>query len=205
VGVSPFDPELLRVLVIGADPLARGGICAALDALDGVQLAGAWPELIAPVEALAPSALIWDVAAGGLPGSLPAPPVLALAPDARSASEAMARGAAGVLARDGDRARLAAALRAVDCGMRVVDEAFAATVLGQGLRRGRPPEEPLTPRELDALALLAEGLSNRGIARRLGVSEHTAKFHVNAILSKLDARSRTDAVVRALRLGLLRL
>jgi DNA-binding NarL/FixJ family response regulator len=52
------------------------------------------------------------------------------------------------------------------------------------------------------VVLLAEGLSNRSIARRLGVTEHTAKFHVNAILGKLRARSRADAVARALRLGL---
>ena len=54
------------------------------------------------------------------------------------------------------------------------------------------------------IRLLAEGLSNRLIARRLEFSEHTAKFHVNAILFKLSARSRTDAVVRGIRLGLLR-
>ena len=55
------------------------------------------------------------------------------------------------------------------------------------------------------LGLLAEGLSNHHLAQRLAISEHTAKFHVNAILYKLGARTRTDAVVRALRLGVLRL
>lgn len=60
----------------------------------------------------------------------------------------------------------------------------------------------LTPRELEALRLLAEGLPNKTIASRLGISEHTAKFHVNSILSKLGAQSRTEAVTRATRLGL---
>ena len=64
-----------------------------------------------------------------------------------------------------------------------------------------PPAEALTPRETEVLHLLAEGLANKAIARRLDISEHTVKFHVNAILGKLDAQSRTGAVVRAMRLG----
>ena len=63
--------------------------------------------------------------------------------------------------------------------------------------------EPLTPREAEVLQLLAEGLTNRRIAERLGISEHTAKFHVNAILGKLGARSRSEAIAQAARLGLL--
>jgi S1-C subfamily serine protease len=65
--------------------------------------------------------------------------------------------------------------------------------------RESPPEalaEPLTPRESEVLQLLADGLSNKAIARDLGIREHTVKFHVNAIMTKLDAQSRTDAVVR---------
>jgi DNA-binding NarL/FixJ family response regulator len=63
--------------------------------------------------------------------------------------------------------------------------------------------EALTPREQEVIQLLAEGLPNKTIADRLHISEHTVKFHVNAILSKLGAQSRTEAVVRATRLGLL--
>ena len=63
--------------------------------------------------------------------------------------------------------------------------------------------EALTPRELEVLQLLAEGLSNKLIAARLGISEHTAKFHVNAILGKLGAQTRAEAVAQAARLGLL--
>ena len=62
--------------------------------------------------------------------------------------------------------------------------------------------EPLTPRELEVLHLLAEGLPNKTIARRLAISDHTVKFHVNALLGKLQAQSRTEAVVRASRAGL---
>ncbi len=64
-------------------------------------------------------------------------------------------------------------------------------------------DQPLTPREVEVLTLLAEGASNRTIARRLGVSVHTAKFHVGRVLDKLDATGRTDAVAHAARLGVI--
>jgi DNA-binding NarL/FixJ family response regulator len=66
-------------------------------------------------------------------------------------------------------------------------------------------DEPLTRREIDVLQLLAEGLPNKSIAGRLGVSDQTVKFHVASILSKLGATNRTDAVRRALRRGLINL
>lgn len=79
--------------------------------------------------------------------------------------------------------------------------------------RWRPPldeqdawmDEPLTPRERGVLELLAEGLSNRSIAERLGISDQTVKFHVASIAGKLGASNRTDAVRRALRRGLISL
>jgi DNA-binding CsgD family transcriptional regulator len=64
---------------------------------------------------------------------------------------------------------------------------------------------PLTPRELEVLALVAEGMSNKAIARRLGISVHTAKFHVGALIDKFDAVGRTDAVAQAARRGVLHL
>ena len=80
------------------------------------------------------------------------------------------------------------------------------------LQIGAPPtatpsesDIALTPRELEVLTLLAEGASNKVIARRLGISVHTAKFHVGSLLDKLDAIGRTDAVAQAARLGVLEL
>lgn len=72
-------------------------------------------------------------------------------------------------------------------------------------RRGEEAgaEPVLTARELEVLALLAEGASNKTIARRLGISVHTAKFHVGSVLDKLDATGRTDAVAHAVRLGVI--
>jgi DNA-binding CsgD family transcriptional regulator len=67
------------------------------------------------------------------------------------------------------------------------------------------PAGELTPRERDVLALMAEGASNKAIARQLGISVHTAKFHVGSILDKLDATGRTDAVAHAARRGVIHL
>lgn len=67
----------------------------------------------------------------------------------------------------------------------------------------RPLPEPLTPREIDVLELLAEGLPNKSIADRLGISDQTVKFHVASVFGKLGASNRTDAVRRALRRGLI--
>lgn len=66
-------------------------------------------------------------------------------------------------------------------------------------------EPALTPREVEVLSLLAEGASNKMIAQRLGISAHTAKFHVGRVLEKLDATGRTDAVAHAVRIGVLNL
>jgi DNA-binding CsgD family transcriptional regulator len=103
--------------------------------------------------------------------------------------------------------RLAALLAGVP-GLRLVgagEAADAAVVLPPGRSPQADAEVPLTPRELEVLALLAEGASNKMIARRLGISVHTAKFHVGSLIDKLDAVGRTDAVAHAARLGVIHL
>jgi DNA-binding CsgD family transcriptional regulator len=83
--------------------------------------------------------------------------------------------------------------------------ADVAIVLRGAQSRSEPPDVELTPRELDVLVLMAEGASNKAIARQLGISVHTAKFHVGSILDKLDATGRTDAVAHAARRGVIHL
>jgi DNA-binding CsgD family transcriptional regulator len=103
--------------------------------------------------------------------------------------------------------RLAAMLAGVP-GLRLVGEnetADAVIVLPTNASAAADGDVPLTPRELEVLALLAEGASNKTIARRLGISVHTAKFHVGSLLDKLDAVGRTDAVAHAARLGVIHL
>ena len=85
-------------------------------------------------------------------------------------------------------------------------EAASVAIVSRDRDTAREPGDvELTPRELDVLALLAEGASNKGIARQLGISVHTAKFHVGSILDKLDATGRTDAVAHAARRGVINL
>jgi DNA-binding CsgD family transcriptional regulator len=93
-------------------------------------------------------------------------------------------------------------------GLRLVggnETADAVVVLPKNASAAADGEVPLTARELEVLALLAEGASNKTIARRLGISVHTAKFHVGSLLDKLDALGRTDAVIHAARLGVINL
>jgi DNA-binding NarL/FixJ family response regulator len=210
----------LRVLVVAGDPLARAGLAALLSAEEGLVVAGrAEPgeDLVAVGEALQPDVIAWDMGWQG-DASLSRLseleldiPIVALVSDNPEAAAALAHGALGALPRNADAARIAAALAAVARGLVTVDAGFARA-LAPAPRRApdamppledeRPLLEELTARELEVLRLLAEGLPNKTIAQRLDISEHTVKFHVNSLLGKLGAASRTEAVVRATRLGL---
>jgi DNA-binding CsgD family transcriptional regulator len=102
--------------------------------------------------------------------------------------------------------RLAALLANVP-GLRLVraDESADVALVPPTVSVSADGDVPLTPRELEVLTLLAEGLSNKAIARRLGISVHTAKFHVGALIDKFDAVGRTDAVAQAARRGVIHL
>ena len=201
----------VRVFVVGEDPLARSGLVALLVAGDDVAVAGqASPdEAGALLRAADADIVLWDTGVEP-PADLEAlhdvadgrgPALVVLTGGESRAPELLGAGALGVLARDTDRPRLVAALQAAALALVVVDARLA-----EGALRTRSAAEPLveslTPRELEVLHLIGQGLSNRAIAERLAISEHTAKFHVNAILGKLGAQSRTEAIVQAARLGL---
>ncbi len=102
--------------------------------------------------------------------------------------------------------RLAALLANVS-GLQLVDASESAdvTLVSNIASTSTDDDIVLTPRELEVLSLLAEGMSNKAIARRLGISVHTAKFHVGALIDKLDAVGRTDAVAHAARRGVIHL
>lgn len=115
-------------------------------------------------------------------------------------------GLRGFLLADAGTQEAFAALRAAAHGLLVVDPLLARAVPGLSgpeVFDDASIDSTLTEREAEVLQLLALGLPNKAIARRLGVSEHTVKFHVGSILAKLDAGSRTEAVTRAARRGLL--
>jgi DNA-binding CsgD family transcriptional regulator len=109
---------------------------------------------------------------------------------------------------DGTLADRLTALLAGILGLQLVgagEAADAVVTLGTTVAPPASGDIPLTSRELEVLGLLAEGASNKVIASRLGISVHTAKFHVRSLLDKFDAVGRTDAVAHAARLGVIHL
>ena len=109
------------------------------------------------------------------------------------------------LARDADGDQLDLAVRSAEAGLVLLDLPIASAALAPvaNLVSPTPASEALTSREMQVLQLVAQGLPNKGIARRLGISENTAKFHVASVCGKLGASSRTEAVTIAARRGLI--
>jgi two-component system nitrate/nitrite response regulator NarL len=182
------------VSLLGAEPGFSAVV--AVGQFDAARLAEAGAEIT-----------LWDVGprAGSIERSLVSEriPTLALVRDDDAALDVLRAGALGVLLRNADGERLLAALRAVSSGVAVFEPTLLRVLVSA---RATPGDAlALTPREAEVLNLLAEGLSNKLVADRLKISEHTAKFHVNAILTKLGAETRTEAVVLAARRGLLML
>jgi DNA-binding NarL/FixJ family response regulator len=136
-------------------------------------------------------------------------PVLVLT-EASGVMVALEAGASAVLSEHADGDILCAAIRAAAQGLITLSAEFRDHLVGASGPRSalesdvedEPPPIELTARELQVLRLLAEGASNKSIARRLGITPHTVKFHVASIVAKLGATGRTDAVAKAMRLGL---
>jgi two-component system nitrate/nitrite response regulator NarL len=140
------------------------------------------------------------------------PVVVALVGETTDPMPLLAAGVRGLVSRDVDAGRLRATIIAAQLGLSVLDEDPADAIVSAWSPPRDEPNPPimrepdrLTPREREVLELLADGLSNRVIGVRLGISAHTVKFHVDALLDKLAARSRTQVVVKAVREGLLEL
>lgn len=204
----------LRVLVIADHLLTRTGLSALLAAQTDLQLVGqvAGSENLADdVEVYRPHAAIYDLGYDPLHAiphlaQLAPLPVVALLPDADYGSAAVAAlgesNAYALLLRDSTPETIAMALTAIMHGLIVIDPTLARVMISADASSLEAQPETLTPREIQVLQLVAEGLPNKIIAQRLKISPNTVKFHINAILSKLNAQSRTEAVVRATRLGL---
>ncbi|MCL4869874.1 MAG: response regulator transcription factor [Anaerolineae bacterium] len=130
-------------------------------------------------------------------------PVVALMPDQTVAAAAWGAGATVLLRRDASVEKLKAGIAAAVNRLILIDPTLATPLLPNPGADDSLLSESLTNREQQVLQLLAEGLPNKNIARQLNISEHTVKFHVNAIMTKLGAQSRTEAVVRATRAGVI--
>ena len=131
--------------------------------------------------------------------------------DEQKSLEALGAGASAVLSRSADPTEIVAVIRVLASGFIVLQRPLLVALLDQSAAAAEPSNRDadgtprLTAREIEVLAALADGASNKEIARRLDISFHTVKFHVAAILDKLEAESRTEAVVKASQLGIVML
>lgn len=133
----------------------------------------------------------------------PALPVVVLS-DETVTQDAVRSGIRVLLPRNAPAAQIIAGIYAASAGLIAfpVDEAGG---FPGPITTPEPLAEPLTRRELEVLEMLAEGLGNKMIAHNLSISEHTVKFHVNSVLTKLNSTTRTEAVMRGIRLGLVKI
>jgi DNA-binding NarL/FixJ family response regulator len=201
--VSVSDP--IKVALLTDDPLLRAGLSSLLGELGSIEV----------VEPAAAEVALWDagIDADRTLARMPelralAVPTVAVVGDPAHVAPALAAGARGVVLRDQVGPGIHAALAAVRSGLTVMDSALAETLVPSAPARPTPGTKgrgELTERERQVVQLLTEGLSNKLIADRLGISDHTAKFHVNGVMMKLGASTRTEAVVEAMRRGLIRI
>jgi DNA-binding NarL/FixJ family response regulator len=208
---------MIRILVKASSPIAKAGLESLLQGHAALRLvedssgdgreirAGSPPDvLLVEVGTLADpaarKAMDWASAGG---------PVVMLVhnPAAEAVAEALRAGVRAVLSSGRSGPEIVAAAEAAAVGLVVLDATDLETLLrAPGVvssRGGEALVEPLTPRELEVLQSLAAGLGNKQIAPRLQISEHTVKFHVAAIMGKLGAASRTEAVTLGIRHGLI--
>jgi DNA-binding NarL/FixJ family response regulator len=216
----------IRVLVADDQTLVREGLVTLLGLIPGIEVAGVardGEEAVELATSLLPDVVLMDLrmprmdgveATRRLAGARPPARVVVLTTyaDDESIFAALRAGALGYLTKDSGAEDIARAVRAVHAGQALLEPAVQRRLI-ESLRdrppatAARPPAAPddLTPREVEVLGLIARGLSNRDIARRLFVSEATARTHVNNIFSKAGVRDRAQAVRYAFDHGLARL
>ncbi len=183
MATTPTEDERPRVALRVRDPLRRRALERALLPVAETDADVLILEL-RPGEAVPADAAAFDGA------------LLVLSDDAAMAAD---MALAGVLPSASGERQVAAAVAALAEGLVVRTPALREP---PGFARADPAVRPLlTPREVEVLAAVGQGMSNKAIARRLGISAHTVKYHLEAIFAKLDVRSRAEAVTRGLRLG----
>ena len=198
---------MISVLIVDDHPVVRQGLRALLEVQDDMTVAGEagdGPAAISLAESLRPDIVLLDLKLPGMDGVAVLRPlraaglrvlVLTSATEPTAAAAAVRAGAAGVVYKDIDPAALVRAIRSVHDG----NVLLAPEAVGSLIRGSRA--DTLTAREREVLAGIADGKSNREIARLLRVSEKTVKAHVSAVLAKLGVQDRTQAAVYAVRHG----
>ena len=206
-------PKKIRVILADDHPVVRNGLAAMVDQQADMQVvaeANDGDEAIALYEQLHPDVLVLDLRMPKRDGAAVVQHVMAADPKARllimttydgdeDIFRCLSQGAKGYLLKDAPRQEILSAIRAVSEDRPYTSSSIAA----KALQRMAKPS--LTQRELDVLQQVALGRSNKDIARRLNITEGTAKTHVKSILTKLDAISRTEAVAVAHKRGMIHL
>lgn len=182
---------MIRVWIETSSTFARAGFESLLEGSLGVELAASVREADVILREELPDA---PEPPGGVP--------MVVVTHGALTPRALRSGVRAILPREASPEQIAAALLAASAGLVAVPVDAGALVASSG--SSEADIEPLTPREMEVLEMLAEGFGNKQIAARLNISEHTAKFHVNSILGKLHAGTRTEAVMRGIRSGLLK-
>jgi RNA polymerase sigma factor (sigma-70 family) len=216
------DDQGVRVLVVDDHPIVRAMVRVACDDRDGLIVvgeAGDGPEALRLAADLQPDIIVLDLILPGMQGLEVAQQLIAgesaarilvlTATDDKSAVfEALRLGVSGYVEKTASVEEIADAIEAVARGELVFSkelERRAQVQLGEFARKARETARALarlTPRERQVLALLAEGLSTRQIAKRLGLSDRTVESHIGNVYQKLDVRTRVQALYRAAGLGL---
>ncbi|HEY2280468.1 MAG TPA: response regulator transcription factor [Streptosporangiaceae bacterium] len=218
-GIGPGDGAL-RVFLVDDHRIVRSGVSAYLEQVDDIEVTGEAADgrqALDRIAALEPAGQLPDVVLmdllmpgmGGIEATRqlrsrwPTIEVVAMTSFVEEAKVrgALEAGAAGYLLKDADADQVAQAIRGAVAGQMHLDP-IVARLLADSLRAPRDPAGNLTPREREVLTLVAQGASNRQIARVLVMSERTARTHVSAILAKLGLVSRTQAALWAVREGL---
>jgi two-component system, NarL family, response regulator YdfI len=192
---------LIRLLIAATSPVVRAGLESLAGSDPQLQVLGAHADLSA-VDDLRPDVVL---AAVGIDDLSPAPAIVLVSdrPEGAWTQQAVRMGLRAVLPGNASAAAIVAAIEAAAAGMAAVDPNYLEEWLTSAPRPAAVDAQPLTQREREVLQLMSEGAANKTIAWKLGVSEHTVKFHVTAILTKLDAGSRTEAVTIGIRQGLI--
>ncbi len=213
MGAVAVAPRKIRVVLADDHPVVRNGLAAMVDQqadMEVVAEAGDGEEAFALYKQFHPDVMVLDLRMPRRDGVTVVQDVLALNPKARllimttydgdeDIFRCLSQGAKGYLLKDAPRQEILSAIRAVS-----EDRPYtSSSVAAKALQRMAKPS--LTQRELDVLQLVALGRSNKAIARRLNITEGTAKTHVKSILTKLDAISRTEAVAVAHKRGMIHL
>jgi NarL family two-component system response regulator YdfI len=213
---------MIRVLIVASSSISQSGLenlLRASTSLQVVRVVSDFGQLSESVEELQPDVVVAEIT--GQDRTLPeeilklseeAPVAIVLMVDDANTErdlDAFRNGVRAVLPRNMSPGGIVAAVEAVGVGLAVLLPEGLDTLLRESSASHRavspPLVEALTPREIEVLGMMVEGWGNKEISTRLGISEHTVKFHVASIMGKLNASSRTEAVTSGIRHGLIML